>query len=31
MSSTNGAKGFRCALTALPAARMVEFAAFAST
>jgi sarcosine oxidase gamma subunit len=31
MSSTNGAKGFRCALTALPDARMVEFAAFAST
>jgi|GEM_PF-768679 len=30
MSAANGGKGFRCALTALPAGRMVEFAAFGS-
>jgi len=31
MSVASGAKGFRCALTALPAGRMVEFVAFGST
>jgi heterotetrameric sarcosine oxidase gamma subunit len=31
MSGANGAKGFRCALTPWPDARMVEFVAFAST
>ncbi len=31
MSDANGARGFHCALSALPDGRMVEFAAFAST
>lgn len=31
MSGASGAMGFRCALTALPAARLVEFTAFGST
>ncbi len=31
MSGAGGINGFRCALTALPDGRMVEFAAFAST
>jgi sarcosine oxidase gamma subunit len=31
MSGASGTNGFRCALTALPDGRMVEFAAFAST